>query len=418
MRPLQHVIIGNSAAAIGAVEAIRAQSPADLITLFSAEPEHCYSRPLISELLAGEVTVEAMGYRPANFYERLGVTARLGTPIAAIDLEMRGVVPAGGELTPYDRLLIATGSVPFRPPIEDEGEGGLYTFNSAADALALLEAAAAAKRVVVIGGGLIGMKAAESLRHRGLEVTVVELAPHILSSAFDAAASRLFAAGAEAAGVRLVTDNAVTAIRRKGGWVRSVVLADNEELAADLVVMAVGVRPNVELAKAAGLAVDRGIVVDEEMRTSAPDVFAAGDCAQGVELISGQRRVMPLWPVAHRQGRAAGSAMAGKAEPAPPGLPMNSITLFGVSAMSAGQLAPEPGDLELVEAAPGSYRKVILREDRLVGAVAVGAVDRFGILTGLIVDQRPCSFLREAFPKQPVSLLNLPAEYRQEKLRR
>jgi len=418
MRALHHVIIGNSAAAIGAVESIRAHSPRDQITVISEEGEHCYSRPLISELLAGHVTLERMRYRGPAFYEERGVKAILGRRVVALDRDVKAVTLDDGGYVPYDRLLLATGSEPVIPSIDGLEGPGVHTFNSLADALALAKAAAGARRAVVVGGGLIGMKAAEALHHLGLRVTVVELAARILSSAFDQAAGRIMAERAAVAGVEIVTDNAAAAVQRRLGQVTGLALVDGSELPADLLVLAVGVRPRAGLAREAGLEVDRGILVDERMATSDGSIFAAGDVAQGPEMITGTRRVLPLWPIAHRQGRAAGMAMVGEPSGYAGGVSMNSITLFGLPAMSAGLLAPEPGDLELLAAGPdaGHYRKVIMREDRLVGALAVGQVDRFGILTGLLVDGRPCGFLRDRF-SEPLTVLGLPPQARAERLR-
>jgi len=413
MKARHHVIVGNSAAAIGAVEGIRSVSREDLVTVIAAEPHHCYSRPLIAELLAGELSPGDLGYRPADFYQAQGVRALLGRRVEAVDAELHGVTLEDGEFIPYDRLLLATGSVPIRPDIADADGPGVFVFNSIADAQALADATRGTRRAVVAGGGLIGMKAAESLHRRGLQVTVVELAPRLLSSAFDRAAGRLLAARAEAAGLRLVTDNAVVAVERKAGMVAGVRLADGSLLPADLLVLAVGVRPNLALAAGAGVHVDRGVLVDDQMLTSAPDVYAAGDVAQGPELLSGEPRGLPLWPVACRQGQVAGTAMAGQPRDYPGGLAHNSLTLFGLCAMSAGRVEPEPGDTELAHGdGNGTYHKVLLRGDRLVGACAVGAVDRFGILTGLILDGQPCGFLRHSFPAFPVRLLSLPQEYR------
>lgn len=420
MRQLHHVIVGNSAAAIGAVEAIRAISASDPITIISAEPQHCYCRPLIPELLCGRLDGEGTCYRPADFYQAQGVRALLGRAAVAIDPELRGVTLEGGDFVPYDCLLLATGSQPIIPDLADQGSSGISTLNSAADALALGRAARQARWAVVVGGGLVGMKAAEALHRLGLQVTVVELAPRILASAFDLGASSLLARQAQEAGVRIITDNSVVAVQRRSHVLQSVRLADSTELSADLLVLAVGVRPQADLAAAAGLAMDRGILVDSRMQTSAPAVWAAGDVAQGLDFLSGERRVLPLWPVAHAQGRVAGTAMAGGPGAYAGGLSMNSLTLFGLSAMSVGRLGAEAGETEVAYAEPSrpAYRKVVLSGERLVGAVAVGEVDRFGILTGLILEQHPCGFLRDIIPRQSPGLLHLPHKQREEKLKK
>ncbi len=414
-----HVIIGNSAAAIAAVEAIRQNGDNRPIVLIAEEPFIAYSRPLISELLAGQVSRERMLYRSEEFYSKHQVQARLGARVERVDPQKRVVRLADGQDIPYGDLLIATGSSPFIPPIEGKDAAGVFTFMKWQEAEALQEAAARAQRAVVVGGGLIGLKAAEALHYIGLEVSVVELAPRVLPMAADETASALIEERLRAEGLKIFTSTTVQKIESNAGRACGARLSNGQTLPADLVVIAVGVRPNTTIVKDTSITVNRGIVVDAHMRTNIPEIYAAGDVAEAYDLVMGENRLLPLWPAAYRQGSVAGANMAGVEKEYDGFFAMNSIQFFNLPLISMGRLeAPEePGYETLTSNTTGNYRKIILKNGVIEGALFVGAVDRAGIFAGLLRERTPVESFKEELLKPDFGLLSLPKEWRKEKLK-
>ena len=413
-----HVIIGNSAAAVAAIEAIRHNGDQEPILLITDETFPPYSRPLISELLAGQIGSERMLYRATDFYAQHQVETLLGVRAERVAPEKKLVKLADGRRVNYQDLLIATGSGPIVPPIVGSELTGVFTFMKWQEALDLQAAAGRTRQALVIGGGLIGLKAAEALRHAGLEVAVVELAPRILPAAADETASALMEQHLREAGLRIFTRNTVAKIEGEQGAVKRVRLQSGESLSTDMVVIAIGVRPNVKLVEGTSIQVRRGIVVDSHMRTTAPHVYAAGDVAEGYDLVMGENRLLPLWPVAYRQGMVAGANIAGKQVEFEGYFAMNSIELFGLPLISMGRLeAPAEAGYEVLSRNDGrSYRKIILKDGIIVGAILLREIDRAGIITGLIREQTPVEEFKGELLKEDFGLLSLPKAWRKQKL--
>jgi len=417
---MRYVIIGNSAAAIGAIESIRKVDSENDILVISAERYMAYSRPLISELLAGETTPQKMLYRPPEFYKLNDVELMLGRKVVGLNLKAKRVILEDGEEIGYDKLLIATGSHPFVPPMEGTDLKGVHTFFTLDDALAVMEMARKVKQAVVIGGGFIGLKAAESLKERGIRVTVVELAQTVMSTALDESAARIVEEHMRSEGVRIITGNAVQKIYGVNSYVTGVELRDGTRIPCGLVIVSVGVRANSQFAKDAGIQVNRGIVVDDRMRTSAPDVYAAGDVAEGKDMLLGMLRGLPLWPVAYRMGKAAGYNMAGVEYTYNGGFAMNSVSIFGLPIISMGITTPSGGDgfrvLIRADMDKKIYRKLVLRENRLVGVVFINSVDRAGIANGFIRDGTDVSDIAEKMLDDDFTLALMPENWRKLKL--
>ena len=416
----RHLIIGNSVAAVAAAEAIREVDETGGIVMVSREPRHVYSRPLISYWLAGKVDDRRMDWRPRSFYDELKVRAVLGKEAVRLDAAKHVVELADGGRIGYEKLLIATGGTPIVPRIKGHDAAGVFTFTEWADAERVRDFIKQRKvgRAVVVGAGMIGVKTAEALAGIGVKVTVVELAPRVLAAALDEPAARLAAGAMTRAGVELRCGAEVEAVVARERHAAAVRLKGGEELPCELVVVAVGVAPNAQLARTAAGAVevDRGVLVDDLMRTTAPDVYAAGDVAQGREALSGTKRAIPIWPGAFRQGRIAGLGMAG-AEPEryDGALVMNSVSVFGLATVSVGVAAQPPGDAEVLaseRAEPPAYRKVVLKGRRIIGAMLVGDIDRAGIFTGLIRSGTDVSSVKDLLLTEQFGVLSLPAEYR------
>ncbi|SNS25453.1 Pyridine nucleotide-disulphide oxidoreductase [Humidesulfovibrio mexicanus] len=392
---MTYVLIGNGVSSIGAIEGIRRYDKDGRIIVIGAEDAPAYGRPLISYLLAGKIGPDRLALRGADYYEKNGVELKLGTTVTAVDTAKKIVNTDTGETVKYDRLLIATGGIPFVPPIPGVKGEDIYSFTTLAHAQTLIELSAKIKRAVVIGGGLIGLKAAESLHDRGVSVTILELAPRILSGGFDEKAGALAANRLKKVGIEVNCGVTAKEIQRTAeGRVKGVLLTDGRFLECDVVVVAIGVVPHSQLAKDAGLKVERGIMVDDRLMTSAKDVYAAGDVAQAKDQLTGEHRVVPIWPNAYNQGYACGRNMAGAKLPYQGGLPMNSISFYGLPTISVGVVNPPEDDASfevhaLLDEAKEAYRKLVFRDGRLVGYVLVGDIDKGGMYTAFIKFEMP-----------------------------
>jgi len=395
---MKYVIVGNGVASIGAIEGIRRNDPRGEIQVISEEDTPTYGRPLISYLLAGKITAERMPLRPASFYEQNKVKMVLGRQVTKVDTKAKTVTTDDGHAHHYDRLMLATGGAPFVPPIPGKDGPGVYSFTTLANAQTLMDVAKTCKNVVVVGGGLIGLKAAEALHDRGVKVAIVELAPRVLSAAFDDKAGGLVAKRLAEVGIDVHCSTQASEITRgQDGNVSGVLLKDGVLLPCQAVVIAIGVVPRAELAKAAGITVDRGVLVDERLHASAKDVYAAGDVAQAKDLILDENRVVPIWPNAYQQGFYAGKNMTGVDSAYNGGLAMNAIAFYGLPTVSVGIVNPAPGDAgvetsETLDEEHGTYRKLVFKDQRLVGYVLVGEIDTAGLYTG---------FIRFKFPLDP-----------------
>ncbi|WP_022662909.1 NAD(P)/FAD-dependent oxidoreductase [Paucidesulfovibrio longus] len=387
---MKYVLIGNGVATIGAIEGIRKHDKTSEIIAVGSEVAAPYGRPLISYLLAGKISPDQLALRPEEFYRKSNVELRLGTTVTGIDRAHKVVKTDKGEDIAYDRLLIATGGKPFTPPIPGGDGEGVYNFTNLDHAQTMITLAKDVKKAVVIGGGLIGLKAAESLFDRGVEVAILELSPRILSLAFDANAARLAARRLDEVGLSVHCGVSAKEIERDAsGKILGVKCTDGTYIPTEIVVIAIGVVPNTDLANAAGLKVDRGIVVDDLMRTSDENVFAAGDVAQARDLLHGENRVVPIWTNAYNQGYCAGKNMASKETPYIGGLAMNSISFYGLPTISVGTVNPPEGeqgyDIEAsLDERKQTYRKLVFHKNRLVGYVLVGDIDQAGLYTAFI----------------------------------
>ncbi len=380
---MRYVIIGGSAAAIGCIEGIRSVDKTGEIILITGETEWNYSRPLISYLLEGKTTRDKMWCRPDSFFTRNGVTVKAGVLATALDAGDRTVRLSTGERLAYDRLLAATGSRPFVPPIPGlETVERTFCFQTLSDASALAEALRPESRVLILGAGLTGVKCAEGIRGLCAQIAIADLAPRVLPAVLDDTAAAMVQARMEEKGVRFYLNDSAAAFR--GNTAR---LQSGTELEFDVLVMAVGVRPNTQLVADAGGAVDRGILVDGRCATTLPDVYAAGDCAQGYDAVSGEKRMLPLWPNAMLQGETAGINMAGGRADYTQGIALNASGVFGLHMVTAGSYEGESFTVQR----DGSYKRLVTADGVLKGVIMVGDVSRAGIYTDLIRKKKPLS---------------------------
>jgi NAD(P)H-nitrite reductase large subunit len=414
---VQLIIIGNSATAVGAIESLRTYDQSTEIMVISEESDLIYSRPMLSHYLGGDIDRSRLAYRRSDFYREHNVQTILKDAVTSIDIVAHTVLTASGHAFHYDKLLICTGGTPIVPPLPGADIPGVFTFTRLGDTLAIEShlAATSVERAVVVGGGMIGIKAADALMKRHIPLTMIELAPRILSAALDETASNMLTRLLKEQGVEVLTNNTVTTILQTDGRLRGVVVRENREIAAQLLVFGIGVRPRAELAKAAGITVNKGIVVDQYMRTSAPDVYAAGDVAEAYDLVVDMNRTVAIWPNAYRQGAIAGAHMAGIDRPDEGGIAMNTVEVCGVPAMSIGNgnaVGPEYEELVELNERENRYKRLVLRDNRLIGAILVGNISRAGIYTGLIRHKLDISSSSRNLLSDDFGLLSLPDQYR------
>ncbi len=414
----KYVIVGASAAGIGAVEAIREVDPVGTLTIISEEPCPQYSRPMISDFVSGKADFQKMKFRTDEFWKENNVEALTGKKATALNLNEKSIQLESGEKVSYEKLLIATGGKPFIPKMEGSEKDGLFTFTTMKDAQSLAAKISNinAKTAVVIGAGLIGISVTEALVKLGLKVTIVELQDKILSLLLDAKASDLLEAVIKKAGVSIVTGQSVQKITGKpcnNAAVGGVILAKGEQVLCDLVVVAIGVVPRTELVIGTTIKTNRGIVVDNLMQTNVPDVYASGDVAEAYDFITNQNRLLPLWPLAVLEGQIAGYNMAGKKTTYGGGTNMSSLKYFGIPIVSIGLANPkEDPALEVLvqhDAERNVYKKIVLKNNVIVGLTLINCIERAGVLFYLMKNAINVKKFKQKLLADDFGLATLPA---------
>ena len=389
-----YVLIGNSAAALAAIDGIRRFDPVGKIIVLNREHGPAYSRVALPYFVAGEMTLEDLLIRQRVDYERLGVELMEEAAVTGIDAAARQVQLADGRKIGFGKLLIASGSTCVVPPIRGLDSVPHHYLWTLDDARRMKAAAEKARTAVVIGGGFIGMLAAEALRKLDIRLSIVEMAPQLLPQLLDPEGGRLFAQAVFDEGVTLRLGSTVDAVGSKNGQVE-VLLRGGGTLVADMVAVAAGVKPNLSCIAGGPCAASRGVLVDERMESDCVDIFAAGDVAEAKDFLSDERTIHAIWPTAVDQGRVAGTNMAGKKIAYPGSLGMNVVELFNVTLAELGRFREAPGDDVhlLAKAAGGLYRKVVVdRQGRIVGAMYLGdenGVAEMGVIHGMIKRNAP-----------------------------
>lgn len=389
---MRYLIIGASAAGLAAAESLRQWDPRGAVTLISDEPHPPYSRPLLTYLLSGEVSLEKIWLKGADYFQEWGFETLLWEQVVQVAPGEREVRLRSGRIRSYDRLLIASGARPRLPGIPGEDLDGVFTLRTLTDWRRLDAALPDGGEVIVAGAGPVGLKAAEALARRGCRVALVELESQVLPRLVDAQAADMLRGELKKWGIDVYCHTAPLGIVEQQGRVRALALADGRELPAKAVLFAIGVTPNTEFLGDSGLAAGGGIPVNPRLETAHSDIFAAGDCVQGVNLLTGQPAYVPIWPAAVEQGHIAGANMAGADRRYPGALPQNSISLRGFKIITGGLVGPDAEDAEIVselDRRRGQYRRLVYREGRLVGLTLVGAVADAGIYFQLMSHQLP-----------------------------
>jgi len=391
---MQYVIIGGSAAAISAVESIRSLDREARIDLFSDEETPLFSRVLLPYYVAEELSKPLLNFRTADFFDENRVTAHMGVKVTDLDPKKKTVRTEEGKEYAFDKLLLATGGKAIVPPIPGVDKEGISTLKTMADAERIYNMKGS--RAVVIGAGSIGVESCISLTRRGIKATLLEQLGQVMPTVFDAEGAAIVRQRIEDLGIEVFTGE--KAVRFTGDRHVAGVVTDNRELPCDMVVLAVGVRPSAELAVQAGLTLGdmKGVRVDETMMTGARDIYAAGDVAETMDIARNTWFLNAIWPCAFEQGRIAGLNMAGQQTLYPGSYRRNSIGNFiGIPAISMGVTQAESCAMASAEdefreirvRTKDSYKKLVLRNGKIVGAILVGQTQKAGLMSMLLKKQ-------------------------------
>lgn len=373
----EYLIIGNGVAGTTAAENIRKIDKAGRITIVTEEGLSFYYRIRLNEYISGDVGQDGLMAKKGSWYSENNIGLILNTRITSIDPDKRQVVTEKGDTIHYDKLLIAAGSSSFIPPINGSQIKGVFAIRSIRDAEMIMQYSRNVKDAVVIGGGLLGLEAANALRKMGKNVAVVEFAPRLLPRQLDNEGAKRLQTLMERMGLlfrldakteAITGDEAVTAVRLSGG----------ETLPAQMVIISAGVRPNMELAKAIGLDSDRGIKINGHLSTNRIDIFAAGDCAEFKGITYG------IWPAAMEQGKVAGSNMAGEDIVYTGTTMTNTLKVAGIDLASSGNIDADNKYESRIKMDENSYKKVVLEDGRIIGCIMLGDTKVFPKITRLI----------------------------------
>src|SRR3954451_22782668 len=386
------VIVGNGMAAARLVDALAQTSLGRYaVAVIGEEPRLAYNRVLLSSVLAGETGSHEIELRPADWWRDRGVTVRYGYRVTEIDVGRRELKIAGEESMEYSKLVLATGSTPLRLNVPGADLAGVHTFRDTRDVDLLLTLAAARKRVVVVGGGLLGLEAAYGLAKAGAPVTLLHLMDRLMERQLDAPAADLLKTLVERKGIRILL-NASTARIHGEGHVEAVELADGSCIEADAVIFAAGISPNIALAKDAGIAVNRGIVVNDEMQTASADIYALGECAEHRGTCYG------LVEPAYEQARVLARHLSGRKAAYGGSIMSTNLKVSGVSVFSAGDFMGAVGSeaILLNDSRRGIYKKLVIADGRLTGAVLIGETQDALWYRDLIRNREPIASIRTA----------------------
>jgi nitrite reductase (NADH) large subunit len=385
------VIVGNGMAAARLVDELtKIALGRYAIAVIGEEPRLAYNRVLLSSVLAGETASHDIELRPAVWWRDRGVTLKYGCRVAEIDVGRRELKIANEESVTFGKLVLATGSTPMRLDMPGADLDGVHTFRDSRDVDLLLTLAGQKKRVVVVGGGLLGLEAAYGLAKAGAPVTLLHLPDRLMERQLDAPAAELLKSLVERKGIKVLL-NADTVRLHGSSHVESVELADGRQIAADAVIFAAGIRPNIALASEAGIAVNRGIVVDDTLQTSAEDIFALGECAEHRGICYG------LVEPAYEQARVLAQHLAGKRAIYGGSVVATNLKVSGVGVFSAGDFMGTAGSETIVlkDSQSGTYKKLVISDGCLTGAVLVGDVTDALWYLELIRDRQPIARIRK-----------------------
>jgi len=396
----RYIIIGNGVAGTTAAENIRKNDNAGEVIIFTDEVLPFYYRIRLNEIISGEINENGLLAKKENWYTDQKIDLRLGTKIARVDSEKKMIVTESGESLHYDKLLIATGSHSFIPPIEGSTTSGVFSIRDIADAKNIIGYSRDVQEVVIIGGGLLGLEAGNAFRKMGKKVTVVEFFPRLLPRQLDVDGAQRLQSIMEGRGFSFRLDAKTEKIEGKEK-VTSVYLEGGEVLNSQMVVISAGVRPNMEIAESLGLDMDKGIKINEHLLTNKPDIYAAGDAAEFNGMPYG------IWPAAMEQGKMAGTNMAG-GDMLYKGTTMaNILKVVGIDLASAGNIDAESEYESRTLSDDNTYKKIVLEDNRIIGCIMLGDTKAFNKVTRLMSKKADISGIKDEILKEGFDFSNL-----------
>jgi len=436
---IDYIIIGNSAAGLAAAEGIRELDKAGKITVFTEEGHLNYSKPMITYFLAGIVNLDRVSFKDKKFYSVNNIDIRLNTRIKSVDTAGMSLMAEDGSRYRFKKLLIASGGKPVIPKIKAAGTdgernrhfnsidamnykkiGGIFTLTTLEDAVRVKDYIEkhGVKRISILGGGLIGLKAAEAFLEMGIDINIIELENRVLSATFDRRASEIIEKKIKNKGSNIYKNNTIKEIYITDGRISGYRLKDSRKMECSLLVIAIGVVPDTGFIDSGKLRINRGIVVDDHMRTSVKNIYAAGDVVECLDILLGENKNIAIWPLAVMQGAAAGINMAGGNKKYSGGFFMNSVEILKVPSISMGMASAEGGKEENIEVLKdfnqekNIYKKIVIRNNKIIGVILVGNIERAGIYAGLIRNEIDISSVRENISKEDFGIIHLPADYK------
>ena len=379
------VIIGNSAAAINAVEIIRKHNNEAKITMVSDEKENAYSPILTTYYIGDKVDKDGMHFKDESFYINNKINRKFGNKVVDIDPEDKKVYLNNNETINYDKLLIATGASPYLPDIKGLNKKGVFTVRKKKDALKIRDKAKKSKKAVILGGGLVSLKTASALTKLGIDITVIIGSNKVLSQLLDDDSSKIVAEHLQKNDYRILTGSRVNKIIGETK-VKEVLLKSGKILSTDMVIIGKGVVPNKDLVENTNIKTDDGILVDNYLKTNLDNIYAAGDVAQTYDIVNDEKTVSGTWPVAVKQGKIAGYNILGKEKKYKGSLTMNVIELYGLEIGTTGITQPPDNDkYQVITIDKKDYfKKFIIKENKIVGAIFVGDLSGGGLIRSII----------------------------------
>ncbi|MBD3228180.1 MAG: NAD(P)/FAD-dependent oxidoreductase [Candidatus Lokiarchaeota archaeon] len=421
---VKYLIIGNSAAGIGAIESIRKNDADSSIAVISDENMYAYSRALIPYYLQGKIEKDQLYLRDEDFYKKNDISPIFGKKVVNIKPNNNKITLKDSSEIEYEYLIIASGGKPFIPTIKGLNDN-FYSFTSFKDVENIKKEISTGntKEIVILGAGLIGLLAAESLKSLNMNITVIELADRILINVLDPLTSNIYEQLMKEHDIQIVKGHTISEIRTavdNNEKIRKVILDNNDELDCDLLIIATGVRPRVQFLKNTNIEINRGIIVNPRMQTNVANIYACGDCAEVYDFIHNQNKITPIWPAAYIGGLIAGSNLTGQNTKLECITNMNSMKFFGLPVMSAGliEVPEENGYQELMKYDQKNihYKKLILKDGTIKGLISLNQIENTGIILNLMRNRIDVSEFKDRILESDFDLIDLPRYIRKEML--
>ncbi|MBI4596090.1 MAG: NAD(P)/FAD-dependent oxidoreductase [Candidatus Tectomicrobia bacterium] len=402
----EFVIVGGGPAGISALEAIRKVQAEASITLIGNETAPLYARMATPYYLSHVFDESGILLREPDFLHKNKIKSLLGTKLISLDVKTKTLTLSSGVQMNYGKLLLATGSSPNVPRISGLNQPGVFYNWTREDAGKMFSRIQNISQAVVIGSGFIGLQLVQALLNKGIKVSVIEITPQILPTMLDKQGAEIVEKFLREKGVNIFTDSVAESVENCSEKYKAVKLKSGLMLSTEMIVVAAGVRPNLDFIDNSGLSLDKGILVDTQMRTNQPDIFAAGDIAQAYDLINEKPVLHALWPVAVEQGRVAGCNMAGRTAVYPGGMSYNILDILDLSAGRVGLLEINE-DMEIISYLNSSknlYRRYSFLKGRMVGCLMVGGIEGLGMAKGLIQSKKDLTPYLSKLKQDPLSL--------------